>query len=202
LDRNTVVEVLEGAPDVAVDNLSGAFGSTAEEDDMGITQKDLESQEPIEIRLVADRIEFVEETEQAQLESMSGRGNIGLYVDLSLYKTVGANTTRLKGLNELLKVAIPIPDDMRGRESTIVVYRIHEGEPQTITTKPNDDGEYMEISGDYAILHVKNFSTYALGYRPAGFPWWVLLFLLIPAVGGAYWYKRKKDRQTAASTSV
>ncbi|MEA4887914.1 MAG: MBG domain-containing protein [Clostridiaceae bacterium] len=203
LNQNTAVEVKEGAPDVAVGNLSGVFANTVEDDNKGITQQDLDSQEPIEIRLVADKVEFVDESEKDQLDALSGSTTIGLYVDLSLYKTVGENTTRLISLNEMLDVAIPIPDEMKGRESTIVVYRIHEGEPQTITTNPNSDGEYLEISEGYVVLHVKNFSIYALGYRPAGcpFPWWILLLLLIPAAGGLYGYKRKQKQKRAKNVA-
>ncbi len=199
LNHRTVVEVQEKTPDVAVDNLYSVFKNPVTNDHSGITQDDLDSGQPIEIMLKAERIEFVDETEKSGLEQLNGNRTIGLYIDLSLFKTVGENTTRLTSVNELLEVAIPIPDEMRQYESTIVVYRIHEGEPQMITTKPNGDGEYLEINGDYVILHVKSFSTYALGYSVPGFPWWLLLLLLIPITFGVYYYKKRKDRLSVVS---
>ena len=119
-------------------------------DRLGITQADLDSGEPIEIKLKAEKITFVDKTEKNELEKLNGHKNIGLSIDLSLYKTIGENTTRLTSVNNLLDVAIPIPDEIKGYEITVVVYRIHEGEAQIITAVPNGDGEYLEVSGDYA----------------------------------------------------
>lgn len=141
----------------------------------------------------AEKITFVDETEKNELEKLNGHKNIGLYIDLSFYKTVGENTTRLTSVNNLLDVAIPIPDEIKSYEFTVVVYRIHEGDAQIITAVPNSDGEYLEVSGDYAILHVKSFSTCALGYGAAGFPWWLQL-LLIPSSLDSIITKKEKTR--------
>jgi hypothetical protein len=63
-----------------------------------------------------------------------------------------------------LEIAIPIPDELLGKTG-YVIYRVHDGEVNTITENANSDGEYIEVTDDgYIILYVRKFSTYAIGY--------------------------------------
>ena len=49
------------------------------------------------------------------------------------------------------------------------VYRLHEGAVQTLTTTPNEHGEYIEISADKAsiTIHARLYSEYVIAYQEA-----------------------------------
>ena len=73
--------------------------------------------------------------------------------------------TGLIELPKLLTFYFDIDSTMQGKQS-YVVYRYHQAYIDTLTTTPNEDGEYIEVSedGTKLILHAKKFSTYAVGY--------------------------------------
>ncbi|WP_033421500.1 hypothetical protein, partial [Lachnobacterium bovis] len=68
-------------------------------------------------------------------------------------------------LGALLTVHYVLPDKAQGKTDYKVI-SIHDS-LREITTTPNEDGEYLEISGNSLILHVKKLSQFAILYNTA-----------------------------------
>ncbi|SEW20887.1 beta strand repeat-containing protein [[Clostridium] fimetarium] len=109
--------------------------------------------------------------DKEKIEKVASDKSIGIYLDLSLFKTVtlfgeiNGETSRISQLSDLLAITIPIPDNIKGNLG-IAMYRVHEGVAATIPVGKENavDGEYCTIDADNIILYVRNFSTYAIGY--------------------------------------
>ena len=111
-------------------------------------------------------------TDRTKIGEVAADKTIGLYLDLSLFKTVtltgegSGTTTAISHLNHLLTIVVPIPDSIKGKEG-IAMYRVHQGIASVIPVGESNavDGEYCTIGTDTITLYVKNFSTYAIGYN-------------------------------------
>lgn len=113
-------------------------------------------------------------SDQGKITQMATGKEIGLFLDISLMKTVklagesNGTTSPIKHTNQLLSIVIPIPNDLKNKEG-ITLYRIHEGVPSVIPVGAANaiDGEYCTIDDQNITLYVQNFSTYAIGYNQA-----------------------------------
>ena len=162
---NSIVEVAPGSPDIVVGNLENAFTAddmcTAE--DGGKVEITFTAQEKQEVQVRGDL---------EKIKTLSGGSSLSLIMDYTMTKSVtdssGTTTTNIPQSSVLLEVWLPLPADLQGRY-TYQLYRVHDGKAETLTTAENELGEYFEVSQDKTmlILHVKCFSTYALGYRNA-----------------------------------
>ncbi len=67
--------------------------------------------------------------------------------------------------NNLVSFTISVPTEQQGKKQ-YVVYRMHDGVAETISTTPNQYGEYIEVSSDTSTitLHANKFSTFAIAY--------------------------------------
>ncbi|MFI3249798.1 MAG: S-layer homology domain-containing protein, partial [Eubacteriales bacterium] len=89
---------------------------------------------------------------------------VEIWMDISLSKTVGEGaSTPITETNSLLEIVFELSATLQGYQG-YAVYREHDGVVDKIYTTPNSDGEYLEIRGNYLVLHVKKFSTYAIAY--------------------------------------
>lgn len=112
--------------------------------------------------------------DKMMIEKLANDKSIGLYFDISLFKTVtlfGESTediTKINHTNDLLTVTIPIPDSIKGKAG-IALYRVHNGMATMIPIGKENaiDGEYCTIDAQNITLYVRNFSTYAIGYDKA-----------------------------------
>ncbi len=90
------------------------------------------------------------------------------YMDIRLTKTT-EETGKAPVSEPVPEVSKPITVvlrfDFTGKEN-IVVYRYHNGKVDTLTEVPNANDEFIELNETDGIitLHVKHFSTYAIGY--------------------------------------
>lgn len=164
---NSIVEVKTGAPDIVVGNLEEQF-----------TQEDKEfaqiSGNKVEIKLVADLKQKEEIKDDAdKILNAAGGNPIGLYLDLSAYKTRTENSIpgtpeRLGNLPEIIEIVFPLPENLRGK-SGINVHRVHNGIPQTLQNgSPDENGEYFVAATDTITIYTKSFSTYAISYTESG----------------------------------
>ncbi|EHQ88486.1 InlB B-repeat-containing protein [Desulfosporosinus youngiae] len=177
-NKNSVVEVKSGTPDIIVDKLNDFFTSNQfTQDDSNV----IDAGGTVEIRLIVEqRVESGDNSaENAQsIIAAAGSGKeIGIFLNLSLSKIVtpipGGTAEQpipIRELDDALIIDIPLPAELQGK-SNYVVYRYHGTEVQTIT-ETNTDGEYIELSADGKSikLHTKKFSTYAIGYTAASTP--------------------------------
>ncbi len=164
---NSIVEVKAGAPDIVVGNLEEQF--TQEDKDFAQI-----SGNKMEIKLVADLKQKEEIKDDAdKILNMAGGSTIGLYLDLSAFKTRTENNIpgtpeRLGNLPEIIEIVFPMPENLRGK-SGIKVHRVHNGIPQTLQNgSPDENGEYFVAATDTITIYTKSFSTYAISYTESG----------------------------------
>lgn len=168
---NSIVEVVPGSPDVVVGKLDTVFEKT---DEKVYTPEDAQTVKTggkVEFTFTAAEKRQNEVTgDLDKIQTISGGSNLALVMDYKLEKTVievsgATETTPITEANVLLEVRLPLPAELQGKQS-YTVYRVHEEKAEALTTSPNDLGEYFEVSSDKTvlILHVKCFSTYAIGY--------------------------------------
>lgn len=82
------------------------------------------------------------------------------------YEVKNVDKEKVDKTDDFITIEIVIPPAMRDNVD-FVVHRLHNGVAEKITTRENSAGEYIEIDRNHnkVILHVKNFSEYALvGY--------------------------------------
>lgn len=155
-------------------NIQSQFDTIVEDTRKGYTKEDdaiVKSGGSAEINVNVEAVKSdVENTKyMTQVASKDGM-KIGNFIDIVVTKIItdmdGKQTkTGLIELPKLLTFYFDIDSTMQGKQS-YVVYRYHQDYIDTLTTTPNEDGEYIEISedGTKLILHAKKFSTYAIGY--------------------------------------
>ena len=165
---NSVVDVTPGSPDIVVGKL-----------DTGFTEDDLSTAETggkVEITFKVDeqQEDDIEKDVLKDLQSAGG-SNLALFLDCTLTKTVtdetGTSTSELTQSSVVLEILLPLPTELQGKYN-YTISRMHGGEAQIVPqgeSSKNEDGEYFTVSEDKTVLtlHVKNFSTYAVGYRNA-----------------------------------
>lgn len=165
---NSVVDVTPGSPDIVVGKL-----------DTGFTEDDLSTAETggkVEITFKADeqQEDDIEKDVLKDLQSAGG-SNLALFLDCTLTKTVtdetGTSTSELTQSSVVLEILLPLPTELQGKYN-YTISRMHGGEAQIVPqgeSSKNEDGEHFTVSEDKTVLtlHVKNFSTYAVGYRNA-----------------------------------
>ena len=169
---NSIVEVLPGSPDIVVGQLDTMFNSPG---DAVYTQEDARTVEEggkveITFKAAEKQPEAAEISDDLEKIEKIGGSNLALVMDYTLEKTVTevsgtTKTTPITEANVLLEVRLPLPAELQGKQS-YTVYRVHKEKAEALTTSPNALGEYFEVSSDKTvlILHVKCFSTYAIGY--------------------------------------
>lgn len=172
--RNSTVNIAEGTPSTIVGNIQSQFDTIVEDTRKGYTKEDdaiVKSGGSAEINVNVEAVKSdVENTKyMTQVASKDGM-KIGNFIDIVITKIItdmdGKQTkTGLIELPKLLTFYFDIDSTMQGKQS-YVVYRYHQAYIDTLTTTPNEDGEYIEVSedGTKLILHAKKFSTYAVGY--------------------------------------
>jgi len=150
---NSVVEVKAGSPSIVVGDLEKAFTQQDKTDAASKT---------VELKLTAEA-KAADSANNAQQEIEKKAGNVDLFLDFSLTKTVDGTSSSLDSSPVLLTAVITLPAELQDKDS-YTVYRYHGTEVQALTTTANTDGEKIEVSMDKTTLTVytKNFSAYAI----------------------------------------
>ncbi len=91
------------------------------------------------------------------------------FLEIKVEKKIGENTPAIISTTSNV-LTIVIPFDFTGK-TDVNIYRYHKdnggsGQVDTLTTTDSNE-EYIELGTDSITLHVKNFSTYAIGYTEA-----------------------------------
>lgn len=169
---NSVVEVTSGSPDLVVGNLDEIFNNTDGEDYTEEDAATVVNGGKVEITFNADEKQETEVQDDLEKLQSAGGSNLSLFLDCTLTKTVtdetGTVTKEIHQSSEVLEVRLPLPTELQGKYD-YTVSRIHADEAQVLTTTANELGEYFEVNADKTVLtlHVRCFSTYAVGYRNA-----------------------------------
>ncbi|MEG1878506.1 MAG: YDG domain-containing protein, partial [Pseudoflavonifractor sp.] len=105
--------------------------------------------------------------------AMAKDKTLGLVLDMDIVKRTttisgGAPTTTtteaITETDDLLEILIPLPQELQGK-GTYIILRHHEGEGAiSISESPNAAGEYLTLNSarDLITLHARKFSTYAV----------------------------------------
>lgn len=159
--KNSVVEVKGQTPPVVV----GGVDAIAEAETVS-------SGDTVTVKLTVEQKDTP--SDKADIDAAAQGKMIGLYLDLSLVKTVkpasgsSTDTTISDTQGKVLEVVVPY--DLTGKQG-ITVYRKHGAEAASALTESNTgkDGTFHldKVNG---LIHIfaDKFSTYAVAYTPAG----------------------------------
>lgn len=121
----------------------------------------------VSIYLVVDDVsETVAEEEKAAAEAKAGDDEIGMYLDINLFKKVDTTETQVTETSGLITITITIPDELLNTDASVTrtykIVRVHEDEDGTLVT---DILEGVFDAKDKSFtFKTDKFSTYALAY--------------------------------------
>lgn len=176
-EKSTVVESKEGTPPIAAGGMNELLSDSKIGETLSPSEKSaVDAGGSVEIKMIAEKKTDTQVAEdKTKIQTLATDKKLAMFIDLSVLKTVKdgsgvALTTdeKLTTLADIVTVDVPIPAELQGKTG-ISVYRVHNGVAQVMQKDLADEnGEYFTISldGTYITLHVKNFSTYAMGYTP------------------------------------
>jgi hypothetical protein len=157
--QTTEIEILPGAPGAQAENLEDAF---TPEDAEAALQGD-----SVEIKLIIEKKEKASVPEDAGLiEAKTGERTIGLFLDISLLRTITAaqdrsvTSTPVTQTDIKLKITLELPEALRGKEDYSVI-RVHEGTAAVMDTAYDSTAQTLAFETD-------RFSTYAIAYKDSG----------------------------------
>ena len=86
---------------------------------------------------------------------------VGKYLNIDLYKLVGANRTDITEVAKKIRIVITVPDSLKNTGSnktrTFAVIRVHDGRAELLTD--------LDSSADTITIETDRFSTYAIVYK-------------------------------------
>lgn len=86
---------------------------------------------------------------------------VGKYLNIDLYKLVGANRTDITETAKKIRIVITVPDSLKNMGSnktrTFAVIRVHDGRAELLTD--------LDSSADTITIETDRFSTYAIVYK-------------------------------------
>lgn len=144
-----------GAPEVASDNLHDVAQLLVSDEERGLAA------EGVDVRIWV-QVECISEANLSPQERAAFAGRLkilgataGWYLDISVYKRVGDEMTRIEKTVEPLLLAVTVPEELRSAGRTHYFIRGHSYEATVLATT---QGEVLEGESDL-------FSPYLLAYR-------------------------------------
>ena len=108
---------------------------------------------------IQDMSASVPQTDKDLVQNASTNYNVGMYLDINLFKKVGDNTaTKITETNGTVKASILIPESLWKAGRTFEIIRVHDGVATAI------EGTYDENTHVFT-FETDKFSTYALAYK-------------------------------------
>ncbi|OAB45001.1 hypothetical protein PBAT_13715 [Paenibacillus antarcticus] len=162
---SNMVEIQNGAPNIVVDGLNNQF-----------TQEEIDAAKVPNNSIAIKLSVAIEEGNIADIQKIiaaATQKDITMFINLNLIKqvTTGGNAESAINMPNALQpitIYIPLTKAQQGK-SGYVIYRVHNGQVEMITTD-EVDGEKIVVMGDTIALTTKKFSTYAIGYDSAAGP--------------------------------
>ncbi len=161
-----ILEVKPGA-NAPVTNISTP---TEEMKDMLLTEAEKQQvQNGTDIRIVLevqDAENTVSAPEQAVIQQELNDFAVGQYLNIELYKLVGAERRNITETTKKIRIAINVPDSLKNADSsktrTFEVIRLHDGVAEFLTD--------LDDNADTITIETDRFSIYAVVYqdKPAG----------------------------------
>ena len=108
---------------------------------------------------IQDMSATVPQADKDLVQNASSNYNVGMYLDINLFKKVGDNTaTKITETNGTVKASILIPESLWKAGRTFEIIRVHDGVATAI------QGTYDENTHIFT-FETDKFSTYALAYK-------------------------------------
>lgn len=176
--QKSLIEVLSSdVPVSSILGLADIFNAIADGDQNGYTQSDsgvIQTGGTVIITASLDKLADSTSNSNITLLKEGAKTNdhqLNYFLDFSLFKTVNpANGDRglpitLNEIPQAIDLKLETPSSLKNR-SSLAVYRIHNGVVEAVPEYDEKltQAEYFLVEGKYMTLHVKKFSTYALGY--------------------------------------
>lgn len=178
---NSVVEVKSNKPEETVEAVVGNLEKVFEMpgNDKPFTAEDqtvVNGGGSVEIKLTVTKTDTDETSEKIE-QTLPVDTKVGLRLELEVSKTVtetngSSETTTVTPVDNtgvLLETIIRLPAELQGKDS-YTVYRLHRTDVHTLTAQKNENGEYIEVSGDRTAItiHAKLYSEYVIAYQERG----------------------------------
>ena len=174
---NSIVEVKSDDPHEAVEavvgNLEKLFTDPAADEVYTDADKEIvEKGGSVDIKLTLTKTDEEQTSDQIS-ESLADGDSLGLRLELEVSKIVkpsgeASEITEINDTGMLLETLVHLPEALQGKGG-YTVYRLHDGAVETLTTTPNEKGEYIEISADKTsiTIHARLYSEYVIAYQEA-----------------------------------
>lgn len=130
--------------------------STDEIKNIVLTEADraaMEIGDNVNVQLVVNSVNTPSDSDKVQ-QSL-GTNELGMYLDISLLKTVGETQTTIHQLSAPIRITFTIPENLRGKDKYYVI-RVHDGSATVL----ND----LDSDPNTVTFETDRFSTYALVY--------------------------------------
>lgn len=128
----------------------------------GIELRDLSQGAPIEVTLSTELKQTVSQTEKEAIdEKLNQNNNVGMYLDINLYKDFVGEVTKVSELAKSIEISVDMPENLinkdDGVEREFSVVRVHNGVAEIIPCTYNESTNKIDFSTD-------RFSTYTVVY--------------------------------------
>ncbi len=149
----------EETPDIEIKTKSEDLANTVLNGDelMALSQG-----APIEVTLSAELKQTVSQAEKKAIdEELNQNSNVGLYLDINLYKDFVGEVSKVSELHKSIEISVDMPEDLinknDGVEREFSVVRVHNGVAEIIPCRYNESTNKIDFSTD-------RFSTYTVVY--------------------------------------
>ena len=110
---------------------------------------------------VQDAGSIVSAEDKENIQQALNGFTVGQYLNIDLYKLVGAGRTNITETAKKIRIVITVPDSLKNTDSnrtrTFAVIRVHDGRAELLTDLDN--------SADTITIETDRFSTYAVVYK-------------------------------------
>ena len=175
---NSIVEVKSDDPQEAVEAVVGNLEKLFTDPDAGEVYTDADKEivkkgGSVDIKLTLTKTDEEQTSDQIS-ENLADGDSLGLRLELEVSKIVkpsdgeAGKTTEISDTGMLLETLVHLPEALQSKGG-YTVYRLHDGAVETLTTTPNEKGEYIEISADKTsiTIHARLYSEYVIAYQEA-----------------------------------
>lgn len=149
----------EETPDIAIKTHNEELANTVLN---GEELKALSEGAPIEVTLSAELKQTVLDSEKSAIEEELGtNSNVGIYLDINLYKDIVGESSKLSELDKSIEISVNLPENLVNKNDGVKreysVVRIHNGVAETISCTYDKTANIIDFSTD-------RFSTYTVVY--------------------------------------
>lgn len=157
----TQIDVGNDVPTMTINNRLEELSNDLLKDDLDA----LQGGESAEVKLTAEKKDRVSENEQAVIaEKMSQDSNVGMYLDINLYKKVESDpsATQVAETQKEINISITVPEELINENEDVTrsyqIIRVHNGVAETLDTQYDAETESLTFN-------TNKFSTYVITYK-------------------------------------